>query len=509
MPETPPPRRRFGGALAVSTGIALSRLTGLVRERAIAHYLGNSAAAGAFRAAMWIPNLLQNLLGEGVLSASFIPVYKRLIVEGRHEDASRLARAIGTLLALVASGVALLGVALAGPLVDLLAPGFEGESRELTITLVRILFPGMAILVMSAWCLGVLNSHRRMFLPYVAPVVWNAALIATAIVAGRRLAGHDDDIAVWLAWGAVIGSAAQLAVQLPSVISLLRGLRPSLATRDEGVRTTLRNFVPIFIGRGSVQISAFIDHAIASVLGEMIVAAMFNAQTLYMLPVSLFGMAVSAAELPEMAGATGDDAARVEHVVARLRGGLRRVTFFVTPSAIAFAAIGGAIVALLFETGRFGAKDTEVVWIILAGSAIGLLPSTWSRLLGSAFYALGEPKRPLYASLVRVTTSAIGGFIVAIPLRDALGYSAAWGAFGLTAASAFAGWIEFVLLAIWLRRRLGTLPFPWRMLAVSLVAAALAGAAGYAAGAVTHAFVAIPVFGAVYLGVMLVARQRP
>src|SRR5437899_4324930 len=134
--------RRFGGALAVGAGILLSRIAGLVRERAIAHYLGISAAAGAFRAALRIPNLLQNLLGEGVLSASFIPVYARLLAEGRTEEASRVARAVGTLLALVAIAISAAGVLAARPLVEVLAPGFHGESRALTIALVRVLFPG-------------------------------------------------------------------------------------------------------------------------------------------------------------------------------------------------------------------------------------------------------------------------------------------------------------------------------------------------------------------------------
>src|SRR5258706_7825912 len=149
MPESP---RKLGGALAVGAGILLSRIAGLVRERAIAHYLGISKAADAFRAALRIPNLLQNLLGEGVLSASFIPVYARLLAEGRTEEASRVARAVGTLLALVAALVMLAGVLAARPLVVLLVPGFHGESRELTITLVQILFPRVALLVMSAWC---------------------------------------------------------------------------------------------------------------------------------------------------------------------------------------------------------------------------------------------------------------------------------------------------------------------------------------------------------------------
>ena len=407
MPEPAPPRR-FGGALAVGAGIFLSRIAGLVRESMFAHYLALSPAASAFRAALRIPNLLQNLLGEGVLSASLIPIYSRLRAEGRHDDASRVARAVGSLLALAASGLALAGMLAAHPLVALLAPDFDGADRALTARLVEILFPGVALLVMSAWCLGVLNSHRKFFLPYAAPVVWNAALIAAAIIAGGRFVGHDDRIAVWLAWGAVVGSAAQFLIQLPAVAILLRSLRPSLAVRDPGVATTLRAFGPVVIGRGSVQISGYIDQLLASYLGNA-VAAMSVAQILYLLPVSLFGMAVSAAELPEMSSTTGGDAARAEHLQRRLAGSLRRVVFLVVPSAVAFVAIGRSIVALLFQTGRFNAADTRTVWIILAGSAIGLSAGTQGRLLGSAFYALGDTRSPLRAALVRVAiTAALG-----------------------------------------------------------------------------------------------------
>lgn len=535
MPPSPP-ARRSGGALAVAAGIFLSRIAGLVRERAIAHYLGQTAATDAFRAALRIPNFLQNLLGEGVLSASFIPVYARLLAEGRIEEASRVARAIGTLLGLVASTLALVGIIAARPLVHTLIPGSEPAIRELTVQLVQIMFPGVVLLVMSAWCLGVLNSHRRFFLSYVSPVLWNAALIATAILAGRRYAGHDDEIAVWLGWGAVIGSAAQFLVQLPTVIALLRGgLRPSLAVRDDGVRATLRAFVPVLFGRGSVQISAYIDQALASYLGKGIVSAMANAQVLYTLPVSLFGMAVSAAELPEMSSATGGEAARAEHLQNRLGSALRRVTFLVVPSAIAFVTIGGSIVALLFQTGKFTAHDTQVVWIILCGSAIGLVPSTLGRLLASGFYALGDPKPPLRAALVRVGVNATLGFLIALPLRDALGYSGIWGAvadavaqrppetgyvgawfaFGLMAGSGVAAWIEFALLRRWLANRIGAVPIPTKLLLGTLAAALLAGGAAYGTSRLaTHlgvygwlsAAAAIGVFGVLYLGISAVAQ---
>ncbi len=501
--------------MAVGVGIFLSRVAGLVRERAIAYYLGLSPAAGAFRAALRIPNLLQNLLGEGVLSASFIPVYARLLAEGKTEEASRVARAIGTLLALVAALIALLGIAGSHYLVEVLAPGFEGETRELTILLVRILFPGVALLVMSAWCLGVLNSHRKFFLSYVSPVLWNTALITAAILAGRRFAGHDDEIVVWLAWGAVIGSAAQFLVQLPTVIALLRGLRPSLAVGDAGVRATLRAFVPVVLGRGSVQLSGYVDQVLASYLGDGMVAAMFNAQTLYLLPVSLFGMAVSAAELPEMSGALGDDAARAAQLQKRLASALRRVVFLVVPSAVAFVTIGGSIVALLFQTGRFNATDTTTVWIIVAGSALGMSAGTQGRLLGSAFYALGQPRPPLHAALVRVAITGVLGYAFALPIRAWLGYDVAWGAFGLTASAGFAAWVEFLLLRHWLALRIGPVPIPGRLGVGALAAAIVAGGLGYGAAELAGRFgahawqaaiVAIPVFGATYLGIMIAAK---
>jgi len=170
----------------VGSGILLSRIAGLIRERVFAHYFGNSDAADAFKAALRIPNFLQNLFGEGVLSASFIPVYAGLLAREDDEEAQRTAGAVAGLLALSTSILVLIGVLATPYLIDLIAPGFHGEKRELTIRIVRILFPGAGLLVFSAWCLGVLNSHRRFFLSYIAPVIWNAAMIATLWRFGRR-----------------------------------------------------------------------------------------------------------------------------------------------------------------------------------------------------------------------------------------------------------------------------------------------------------------------------------
>ena len=208
----PPPKESTGHhAFLVFAGILISRLIGLLRQRVINHYFGLTDAADAFAAALRVPNFLQNLFGEGVLSASFIPVYARLRAEGHDDEADRVAGAIGAILALGSAVVVLLGVLATPYLMWAIAPGYHGAKRELVILLVRILFPGTGLLVCSAWCLGILNSHRKFFLSYTAPVVWNMAMIITILI----YRGDDlDTLAVKLAWGTVLGCALQFAVQV-------------------------------------------------------------------------------------------------------------------------------------------------------------------------------------------------------------------------------------------------------------------------------------------------------
>jgi putative peptidoglycan lipid II flippase len=461
-------------AFLVAAGILLSRIAGLIRDRVFAHYFGNSAAADAFRAAFRIPNLLQNLFGEGVLSAAFIPVYAQLLAHQDEAEAGRVAGVVITLLACVVSLLVLIGVLTTPYLIDAIVPGFEGEKRDLTIRLVKILFPGAGLLVFSAWCLGILNSHGRFFISYAAPVLWNAAMIAALIGFGGHV--NQFPLAETLAWGAVAGSALQVSLQLPWVLRLVKHLGLSLNVAVPGVRTVVHNFVPVFIGRGVVQISAYVDALLASFLPTGAVAALSYAQTLYILPVSLFGMAVSAAELPAMSSAHGDQQEVAAYLQQRLDAGLRRVAFFVIPSAIAFLALGDVIAAAIYQSGRFTHHDALYVWGILAGSAIGLLASTLGRLYASTYYALRDTRTPLYYAVVRIAVGTGLGYLCAIPLPPALGIDARWGVAGLTLASSLAGWMEFALLRSTLNRRIGRTGLS-PSLAVKLWCAAIAGAA--------------------------------
>jgi putative peptidoglycan lipid II flippase len=273
------------------------------------------------------------------------------------------------------------------------------------------------------------------------------------------------------------------------------------------VRTVARNFGPVFVTRGVVQLSAYVDQFIASWLPIGSVALLGYAQNLSLLPVSLFGMAVSAAELPAMSGMVGlaDDVAST--LRARLNDGLRRIAFFIVPSAMAFVALGDVIAAAIYRTGRFTTGDSLWVWAILAGSAVGMLASTLGRLYSSAYYALRDTRTPLRFAALRVALTTGLGYLCALPLPRLLGIDPRWGMAGLTASAGAAGWVEFTLLRRSLTARVGSTGVPARLVASLWGAAVVAAAAAFGAEhlmAIAHpilrAAVVLPLYGLLYLG---------
>ncbi|MBI2378025.1 MAG: murein biosynthesis integral membrane protein MurJ [Deltaproteobacteria bacterium] len=495
--------------MLVAAGILLSRIAGLVRERAFAHAFGSSDAADVFRAALRIPNLLQNLFGEGVLSASFIPVYSELS-DRDPKMATRVAGVVLGVLSLVTSTLVLLGILSAPWLLDAIAPGFEGEKRDATVKLVRILFPGTGLLVFSAWCLGLLNSHRKLFISYVAPVAWNAAIIAALLLIGG-IEGEYEAVE-YVAYGAVVGSFLQLIVQVPFVVPLVRGLRPRLDVANEHVRVVLRNFLPVLASRGVVQVSAYVESMLASLLPAGAIAAMGYAQIVYTLPVSLFGMSVAAAELPEMSRVAEADLAAFK---GRLEAGARRIAFFIIPSAVSFVFLGDVISSVLFQTGKFTRGDGIVVWAILGASGLGLYASTQGRLVSSAFAAFKDTRTPLRFAIVRVVLSTSVGVACALHGPRLLGFSAGFAVAGLALGTSVGALAELVLLRRALTRRVASVGVESAHLAKLGLAALLAAGGGYAVKALVgpdfvHPAVAgglaLGAFGAIYGAATLVLR---
>jgi putative peptidoglycan lipid II flippase len=367
--------------------------------------------------------------------------------------------------------VSVLGAIFAQPITRLFLPGFQGDRLALAVHLVRIFFPMTGILALSAWSLGVLNSHRRFLLPYLAPVFWSLTQIFALVFGGRFAAGAR--LAMITGYGALAGAGLQLLVQLPSVRGLLGSVIPTFAQRTQEVRRAVRALGPVILGRGVVQLSALVDNSLASLLPVGAVAALTYAQNVYLLPVSLFGVGAAAAALPEMARqAQGVEG--MEPLRAQIAESLTRLAFTTVPATLVFWVLPDQIVGAIYQTGRFDAGSTVLVSAILAVYGTTLLANAGVRVVANAFFALGDTATPARLAVVRVVVSIALSFVL----------MQRYGVMGLAAGSVIGGWLEAVLLVRRARRRFGRLGLPAGRWGKIFLAAILAAAAGYAVKAI-------------------------
>jgi putative peptidoglycan lipid II flippase len=530
----------------VAAGILVSRFGGLLREIVLAATLGTGVAADAFRAALRIPQLLQNLLGEGALSAAFIPVYSRLLEDGREKDAGRVAGAIAGLIGALTAALVLLGALLAPLLTSLVAPGFSGARYDLTVELTRIMTAGIGFVVLAAWCLGVLNAHRRFFLSYAAPLLWNLAQVAGVLLAAA-IVGTETSIARWAAWGVLVGGLLQFLVQVPAVRRVAPDIRLSFGTSLPEVRQVLRRFGPAALGRGVVQVAAYLDLVLASLLTVGAVSTLEFAQILYVLPISLFAISVAAAELPEMSRTPVDG-----DLLERLRVATSRVSFLLVGCTVAYVLGGGVLVRSLYQRGEFDSGDTLLVWLTLAAYSIGMVAVGASRLIQNALFARGDTRGPAWIAVARVAIAGGLGLVLMFQLEqvvvdpddvaaatpvEVVGDGALevdgdlpaplepveddasdegldplrLGTVGLALGSGIAAWFELLLLRRLLRRRVGGTPGVGRILARLLPAAAASAVVAVAAAWFARSFpplveavVVLGLAGLWYVGVALV-----
>jgi len=452
QPAAPPGRdtsREARSTAAVAAGILLSRLVGLLRQRITAHYFGTSALADVITAAFRIGNITQNLLGEGALSASFIPIYARLRGEGRDEEAIRFAQACLGLLCAAVIVLSGLGVAFAPWLSWLVAAGFEPDKLDTTAAMVRIVFPMTGLLVLCAWGLGVLNSHRRFFVPYAAPVIWSAAQIAALLVVGGWLLRRGEPLAKALAWSALAGAALELGVLLRTAKSLLGGLRLRFELRNPHVRDAIRRLPGVLLGRGVIQISGYVDTLLVSFLGTGANAIFGYAQMLYLLPMSLLGTSEAAASLPEMSRETAEQdlERRNQNLRRRLSSALARVTLLAVPTVVGLVLLGRELITVILQTGAFDRSSTERVAEVLAIYGLALLGNASGRVLSTSCYAVGDTKRPARYAMARVALSTV----IALALMRSLGVV------GVVIGAATAAWLEAGLLGWQVRRAIGGL----------------------------------------------------
>jgi len=433
-------------AVSVAGGILVSRISGFGRDMAIAAFFGTGVAAAAYSAALRIPNTLRNLLGEGTLSASFVPVYSAML-EQDPEAADRLARNVLGVVLGVAALLAAAGVLLAPWLTRLLVPGsgWTAADTRLTTSLVRILFPMAGVMIIGAWALGVLNSHRHFFLPFVAPVAWNLSQIG-GLLLGSWL-GWGSLVHV-LAWSTLVGSGLQVGVQLPETVRLAGKLRPRFQPSWGPLRRVVVNAGPVIASQGVFQISSLVDLVLASFVAPAGLAGIYYAQRLAYLPLSLVGTSVATASLPEMSRDTRSHALR-----RRLRVGFLQVLYLTLPASVAFLLFGDLMVRLLFERHAFGASSAALVTGILIAFAVGLVATSSIKLYASGFYALQDTRTPMRIAILSMSIGIALGAGLLFLFRGR-----GWGPLsvtGLILGGSAGAWLNMALLWSGLRRKLG------------------------------------------------------
>lgn len=521
-----PPVRLARSASVVGVAILASRILGLIREQVFAASFGAGRELDAFVTAFRIPNLFRDLFAEGALSAAFVTCFTQTLARDGEERAWRLANLVIHALLLVVGGVVLMGMVAAPWVVGAIAPGFADipGKTELTVELTRVMFPFLLLVTLAAVAMGMLNARGRFGVPASASSFFNLGSIVFGVLGAWWLApgylssvwGHDagasgvsPDLAeraiVGMAIGTVVGGALQLVVQVPSLYRLNYRYRPMLSFRDPGVRQVLALMAPATIGAAAVQVNVLVNSNFASQLGDGAVSWLNVAFRFMQLPIGLFGVAVGVVALPAVARSA--ERANMTEFNATIVRALRMVFGLCLPAAVGLAVLAPEFVGLVYQHGRFTPEDTRMAANALIAYSIGLAGYANIKVLVPAFYALGDARSPALISCLSIVVNAAGNWLVINRLGG--------GHTGLAAVTSLVALLNFGILMVLLRGRIGALaglgPAVLRLsvasAAVGLTCVAVrAGVAAFVpvdrlAGRALVAGTAVPLAAAVFVGV--------
>jgi putative peptidoglycan lipid II flippase len=436
-------RQIASAAGIVSLATLASRGLGFVRDMAIAWLFGAGLVADAFFAAFRIPSTLRELLGEGALSAAFIPSFTRTATREGREAAWDLASAVLGTLMVVLAGVTAIGVLLAPLIVHILAPGFVHVPGkvQLTVQLLRVMFPYIFLVGMAALFMAILNSLGHFLTPALSPIMLNLTLIGAALL----VAPGSSNPALPLAVAVLVGGTGQLLIQVPSALARGWRVRPRVAPGDPRVRQVARLMAPGVAGLAVTQVNVFVGTLLASFLAQGSVAALTYAFRLVQFPIGVVGVAIATGALPVMAASLARE--KVDEMKGALQSSLRLAFFLTLPAIVGLIVFRLPILYVLFERGAFTRPVTTLTAEILLGYAVGLTFFVGNRILAPAFYAMHDTRTPVRTGMVAVGVNIVASILLMRPL----------GAAGLALATAVASGCNSVLLFACLRRRIGLL----------------------------------------------------
>lgn len=458
------------GSIGVAT--LASRLLGFVRMMVHSYFFGASQASDAFLVAFRIPNLFRDLFAEGALSAAFVPTFVAARRRGGDAAAWRLTNRLAVMLVAVLGGLTVV-IALGAPwIIDLYAPGFAGQRRELAIVMTRILSPFLLFVALAAVAMGSLNARGRFFLPALAPASLNVCTILFVIALVPWLTATGTDPILALAFGTLAGGAMQLLVQLPALSREGFRLRPEVRPGDPGLRRIVRLMLPATLGLAATQINLFVDTSLASRFDGAVSWLTFGFR-LMQLPLGIFGVAIGTVNLARVS----EDVAREDPVAARrsLGGSLRACALLTLPATAGLIALREPIVSLVYERGRFDGFDTMQTAGTTLCYALGLFAYAATKSQAPTFYALGDTRTPVIASTTSIAVKIVANFALLwwLPRIGIDGF------FGLALSTSLAAWLNFTMLGWALRRRLGSMA-DQRVFGASCRMAVLSAGMGYA-----------------------------
>ena len=440
----------------VSAAVLLSRVTGLVRESVMAALFGASWAYDAFVLGFRIPNLMRDLFAEGGLSSAFVPIFTRYLTTRSREETLRLYNLVATAIIMIVGALCALGVAFSPQLVDLFAPGFRQipGKHELAVRLSRIMFPFLLLVALAAQSMGVLNACRKFGIPALSSVMFNVGSVGCGLLLGFVLGPHLGLQPIYgMAWGGVVGGALQVGFQVPSLVKAGFAFRPAIDFRHPGLREVLALMGPALLGSASTQINILVNTNFASGLHDAAgmvmngpVSWLNYAFRFMQFPLGVFGVAIAAATLPEIArSASRSDLREFRDTLSR---SLSMVMVLTIPSSIGLAVLGPSIVGAVYQYHKFTAFDTHETALALSCYAAGLAGYASLKVLVPAFYALKDARTPMLVSLFSVVVNFVAAsFMVRTPLRHA----------GLALATSSVSVASFVLLLLVLRRKIGSI----------------------------------------------------
>lgn len=473
-------RRQIAISAAIVSAITvISRVLGYIRDAVFVALFGVSGWTDAYIIAFRIPNMLRDLMAEGALSSSFIPVFNDYKEKRSQKDLWRLANNVLTVLTLILMLIVILGIIFAPALVALQAPGFmkDPEKFNLTIELTRILLPFIMMVSIASILMGILNSFKHFSVPAFAPVAFNIGIILVGVIVVPRLNPHLQ-IYGWAA-GSLFGAFLQILIQAIAIRRLGFRIRPIVDLKEKGLRRVGKLMIPATIGQSITQLNILINSVIGSFLTAGSITYLYCGNRLMQFPLGVFGVAIATVSFPFIAQYVSRN--DMTNLKSTIRNSLKQAYFIVIPATVGIIVLSRQINMMLFYYGKFTYSDVINTANASIMYSIGIFAFTSNKILTQVYYAMDNAKKAVKIGAVSVAANIVFNISLALP----------FGFMGLALGTTLSGILNFSMLYFFLHKKLGDIGIKEiiRYSAKILGASLVMGIAAYCTAALLEVYI--------------------